>query len=127
MRWLSFHMNSSHMEETDPSFQTGDPLSKSKVVFELHMKNVSACAFFENPVLHLRQNICFSFSLVGSTGDGRAQYHLTMHYLCRLTETQTLVLQSAHPAGLFPSPASAPRCVITNGPVRFLPLCLFGI
>ena len=38
-----------------------------------------------------------------------------MHYLSIMTEEQTLVLYSGHPAGLFPSLPSSPRMVITNG------------
>lgn len=43
------------------------------------------------------------------------QYHLIKGYLERLTENQTLVVQSGHPLGVFQSPASAPRVVVTNG------------
>ena len=42
------------------------------------------------------------------------QYHLIKAYLERLTDEQTLVMQSGHPLGLFKSPASAPRVIITN-------------
>ncbi|MDR2064856.1 MAG: urocanate hydratase [Prevotellaceae bacterium] len=44
-----------------------------------------------------------------------AQYLLTMKYLATMTDEQTLVLYSGHPAGLFPSHKNAPRAVITNG------------
>lgn len=40
-----------------------------------------------------------------------------MEYLSRVEEDQTLVLTSGHPSGLFPSPAAAPRLVVTNGMV----------
>ncbi|KAF4513808.1 UNVERIFIED_CONTAM: hypothetical protein B566_EDAN015871 [Ephemera danica] len=45
-----------------------------------------------------------------------AQFRLLVRYLCELDETQTLVMCSGHPLGLFPSlgPLS-PRLVITNG------------
>ncbi|MDR2653157.1 MAG: urocanate hydratase [Prevotellaceae bacterium] len=46
-----------------------------------------------------------------------AQYLLTMKYLATMTDEQTLVLYSGHPAGLFPSHKNAPRVVITNGMV----------
>jgi len=36
-------------------------------------------------------------------------------YLSEMTETQTLVLYSGHPLGLFPSHKDAPRVVVTNG------------
>lgn len=42
------------------------------------------------------------------------QYHLIKAYLERLTDEQTLVMQSGHPLGLFKSPSSAPRVIITN-------------
>lgn len=42
------------------------------------------------------------------------QYNLTMKYLEELTDEQTLVLESGHPLGLFRSPRSAPRVIITN-------------
>jgi urocanate hydratase len=38
-----------------------------------------------------------------------------MQYLATMTDEQTLVLYSGHPAGLFPSHKDAPRVVITNG------------
>lgn len=43
------------------------------------------------------------------------QYRLIMKYLEQLTDTQTLVVESGHPLGLFHSPKSAPRVIITNG------------
>jgi urocanate hydratase len=45
------------------------------------------------------------------------KFLLVMHYLSEMTDTQTLVMYSGHPMGLFPSSSSAPRCVITNGMV----------
>lgn len=42
------------------------------------------------------------------------QYRLIKKYLEELTEDQTLVVQSGHPLGLFPSRPDAPRVVITN-------------
>jgi len=43
------------------------------------------------------------------------QYRLLMQYLRAMTETQTLVVQSGHPLGLFPSRKEAPRVISTNG------------
>lgn len=43
------------------------------------------------------------------------QYRLTMQYLEQLRDDQTLVLQSGHPLGVFPSHAEAPRVITTNG------------
>lgn len=51
----------------------------------------------------------------GSVFQNWAQYLLTMKYLSQITNTQSLHLYSGHPMGLFPSPESAPRVVITNG------------
>nr|XP_012615833.1 urocanate hydratase-like [Microcebus murinus] len=45
------------------------------------------------------------------------QFRLTMSYLAKMTEEQTLVMYSGHPLGLFPSSPSAPRLVVTNGMV----------
>ena len=45
------------------------------------------------------------------------QFRLVMHYLSQMTDEQTLVLNSGHPLGLFPSPRHAPRLVISNGMV----------
>ena len=42
------------------------------------------------------------------------QYRLIKKYLEELTEEQTLVLESGHPVGLFPSRPDAPRVILTN-------------
>jgi urocanate hydratase len=44
-----------------------------------------------------------------------AQYLLTLQYLAKMTDQQTLVMYSGHPLGLFPSHEEAPRVVVTNG------------
>jgi len=51
----------------------------------------------------------------GAVFQNWAQYRLTMQYLAEMTDTQTLVLYSGHPLGLFPSHKNAPRVVVTNG------------
>ena len=51
----------------------------------------------------------------GSVFSNWAQYRLTMQYLAQMTDTQTLVMYSGHPMGLFPSHKEAPRVVVTNG------------
>ncbi len=43
------------------------------------------------------------------------QYRLIKRYLEIMDETQTLVVMSGHPLGLFPSRPEAPRAIITNG------------
>jgi len=42
------------------------------------------------------------------------QYRLIKRYLEELTENQTLVIESGHPLGLFPSHEGAPRVILTN-------------
>lgn len=53
----------------------------------------------------------------GAVFQNWAQYRLVMKYLSEMTETQTLVMYSGHPLGLFPSHPDAPRVVVTNGMV----------
>lgn len=43
------------------------------------------------------------------------QYRLIKKYLEIMTDHQTLVMESGHPLGLFPSKPEAPRVIITNG------------
>ncbi len=43
------------------------------------------------------------------------QYRLIMRYLEEITDDQTLVVESGHPVGLFPSRPEAPRVISTNG------------
>ena len=43
------------------------------------------------------------------------QYRLVRRYLEEMTDTQTLVVASGHPLGLFPSRRDAPRVISTNG------------
>jgi urocanate hydratase len=51
----------------------------------------------------------------GSVFQNWIQYRITMHYLSKMNENQTLVMYSGHPLGLFPSNVNSPRVVITNG------------
>ena len=53
----------------------------------------------------------------GAVFQNWAQYRLVMQYLSEMTDTQTLVMYSGHPLGLFPSHKEAPRVVVTNGMV----------
>ncbi|XP_033106576.1 urocanate hydratase-like [Anneissia japonica] len=62
----------------------------------------------------------FPEELVTYGGNGQvfsnwAQFWIIMNYLSEMTEEQTLVMNSGHPQGLFPSHSEAPRLVITNG------------
>lgn len=43
------------------------------------------------------------------------QYRLIMRYLELVDDSQTLVVSSGHPLGLFPSRPEAPRAIVTNG------------
>jgi urocanate hydratase len=51
----------------------------------------------------------------GAVFQNWAQYLLTMQYLATLRDDQTLHMYSGHPLGVFPSSATAPRVVVTNG------------
>lgn len=51
----------------------------------------------------------------GSVCQNWMQYVLIKKYLQKLTDRQTLVVQSGHPLGLFHSSANSPRVIITNG------------
>ena len=53
----------------------------------------------------------------GAVFQNWAQYRLVMQHLSEMTDTQTLVMYSGHPLGLFPSHKDAPRVVVTNGMV----------
>ena len=53
----------------------------------------------------------------GSVFQNWAQYLITMEYLSKMDESQTLVMYSGHPLGLFPSSPESPRVVVTNGMV----------
>ncbi|MBT0607518.1 urocanate hydratase [Aequorivita echinoideorum] len=51
----------------------------------------------------------------GAVFQNWAQYLLAMKYLSEMNDEQTLVMNSGHPLGLFPSHKDAPRVVVTNG------------
>ncbi|MCU0407802.1 MAG: urocanate hydratase [Bacteroidales bacterium] len=53
----------------------------------------------------------------GAVFQNWAQYRLVMKYLSEMTDSQTLVIYSGHPVGLFQSHPGAPRVVVTNGMV----------
>jgi len=55
-----------------------------------------------------------TYGETGAVCQNWLQYRLIKKYLECLTDRQTLVIESGHPLGLFPSPASAPRVIITN-------------
>lgn len=55
-----------------------------------------------------------TYGETGSVCQNWMQYRLIKKYLEVLTEDQTLVIESGHPVGLFPSKPDAPRVIITN-------------
>jgi len=55
-----------------------------------------------------------TYGETGSVCQNWLQYRLIKKYLEKLTRDQTLVIESGHPVGLFPSSPAAPRVIITN-------------
>ena len=55
-----------------------------------------------------------TYGETGSVFQNWMQYRLIKKYLEVLTQDQTLVIESGHPLGLFPSKPDAPRVIITN-------------
>ncbi|MDE7402416.1 MAG: urocanate hydratase [Muribaculaceae bacterium] len=55
-----------------------------------------------------------TYGETGQVAQNWLQYRLIKKYLEELTEDQTLVVESGHPLGLFPSKPDAPRVIITN-------------
>ncbi len=56
-----------------------------------------------------------TYGETGSVCQNWMQLNLIKKYLEEITEEQTLVVQSGHPLGLFPSSPDNPRVIITNG------------
>lgn len=93
---------------------------KAKPVDEYKGKCLAGKAF----QVMIDNNLCFDIALYpyelvtyGETGQvcqNWLQYRLIKKYLENLTEDQTLVVESGHPLGLFPSRPDAPRVIITN-------------
>ncbi len=55
-----------------------------------------------------------TYGETGQVTQNWLQYRLIKKYLEELTDHQTLVVESGHPLGLFPSRPDAPRVIITN-------------
>ncbi|MBC2721116.1 urocanate hydratase [Desulfosporosinus sp.] len=55
-----------------------------------------------------------TYGETGSVCQNWLQYRLIKNYLEVMTDQQTLVMESGHPVGLFPSRPEAPRVIITN-------------
>jgi urocanate hydratase len=93
---------------------------KAKPIDEYKGKCLAGKAF----QVMIDNNLCFDIALYpyelvtyGETGQvcqNWLQYHLIKKYLEQLTDEQTLVIESGHPLGLFPSKKDAPRVIITN-------------
>ena len=93
---------------------------KAKPIEEYKGKCLAGKAF----QVMIDNNLCFDIALYpyelvtyGETGQvcqNWMQYQLIKKYLEELTEDQTLVIESGHPLGLFPSRPDAPRVIITN-------------
>lgn len=83
-----------------------------------------ACVEGKSMQVMMDNNLDFEISLYpyelvtyGETGQvcqNWLQYRLIKKYLEVMTQDQTLVVQSGHPLGLFPSKPEAPRVIITN-------------
>lgn len=93
---------------------------KAKPIEEYKGKCLAGKAF----QVMIDNNLCFDIALYpyelvtyGETGQvcqNWLQYRLIKKYLEEMTDDQTLVIESGHPLGLFPSKKDAPRVIITN-------------
>jgi urocanate hydratase len=93
---------------------------KAKSIDEYKGKCIEGKAF----QVMIDNNLCFDIALYpyelvtyGETGQvcqNWLQYRLIKKYLEELESDQTLVIESGHPLGLFPSRPDAPRVIITN-------------
>jgi urocanate hydratase len=68
-----------------------------------------------DPAVAQHPNELITYGGNGAVFQNWAQYLLTMQYLAKMTDEQTLHMYSGHPMGLFPSHPEAPRVVVTNG------------
>jgi urocanate hydratase len=68
-----------------------------------------------NPAVAQHPHELITYGGNGAVFQNWAQYLLTMQYLSRMNDLQTLTIYSGHPMGLFPSHEEAPRVVVTNG------------
>ena len=70
-----------------------------------------------DPVVAQFPHELITYGANGAVFQNWGQYRLTMQYLSKMDEDQTLVMYSGHPLGLFPSSVDAPMAVVTNGMV----------
>ncbi|MDF2571004.1 MAG: hutU, partial [Sporomusa sp.] len=67
-----------------------------------------------DPAVALYPYELVTYGETGSVCQNWLQYQLIKKYLEVMTQNQTLVVESGHPLGLFPSRPEAPRVIITN-------------
>jgi len=67
-----------------------------------------------DPAVALYPYELVTYGETGSVCQNWLQYQLIKKYLEVMTDKQTLVIESGHPLGLFPSKPEAPRVIITN-------------
>lgn len=68
-----------------------------------------------NPAVAQHPEELITYGGNGAVFQNWAQYLLTMQYLARMTDEQTLHMYSGHPLGIFPSGKESPRVVVSNG------------
>ncbi len=96
---------------------------QAKSISDYNANSVSAAAIMLMIQNNLDPNVAqFPHELItyganGAVFQNWAQYLLTMEYLSKMSEEQTLVMYSGHPLGLFPSNQESPMVVVTNGMV----------
>ena len=95
----------------------------SRAISEYKCKSKSAAAIMLMIQNNLDPKVAqYPHELITYGGNGAvfqnwAQYLLTMDYLSKMADDQTLVMYSGHPLGLFPSSPESPLVVVTNGMV----------
>ncbi|QDR79973.1 urocanate hydratase [Sporomusa termitida] len=67
-----------------------------------------------DPAVALYPYELVTYGETGSVCQNWLQYQLIKKYLAVMTDRQTMVVESGHPLGLFPSKPEAPRVIITN-------------
>ncbi|CAD6198752.1 unnamed protein product [Caenorhabditis auriculariae] len=94
---------------------------KAPALFDISAKNHHASAIILMILNNLDARVAqFPQELVTYGGNGQVfsnwiQFRIVLRYLAQMTSSQTLVLYSGHPLGLFPSSPDSPRMTVTNG------------
>lgn len=103
-------------------FKPGYPIY-ARPISEIPHQSVQAAAIIHMYLNNLDPRVAQhpeEFVTYGGNGQAFqnwAQFILAMQYLATMTDEQTLIMNSGHPQGLFPSHKDAPRMVISNGMV----------